>query len=181
MSTQSHPMARAQAVLSERYAEGGPVENLRELLVGNGRQRPEDAIGFWMWRLTLVFQRRAESALKQMGLTHLQYVILTLTGWLSLQSSQVSQRDLARMSGVQEAQVSLMIKALKAKKLIKQTPGMEDTRVRWITITPAGVRLLSKSIPLMTALQDEMWPPGDDTDHVRHLFAKTLNRWEKRA
>ena len=154
------------------------MENLRELLIGTGRQRPEDAIGFWMWRLTLVFQRRAESALKQMGLTHLQYVILTLTGWLSLQSSQVSQRDLARISGVQEAQVSLMIKALKAKKLIKQTPGTEDIRVRWITITAAGVRLLSKAVPVMTSLQNEMWPPGDDTDHMRQLFAQTLDRWE---
>ncbi len=154
------------------------MENLRELLIGTGRQRPEDAIGFWMWRLTLIFQRRAESALKQMGLTHLQYVILTLTGWLSLQSSQVSQRDLARISGVQEAQVSLMIKALKAKKLIKQTPGTEDIRVRWITITAAGVRLLSKAVPVMTSLQNEMWPPGDDTDHMRQLFAQTLDRWE---
>ena len=154
------------------------MNKLEELLLGDGRQRPEDAIGFWMWRLTLVFQRRAEAALREIGLTHLQYVILTLTGWLSLRSTSISQADLLRISGVGEAQLSLMVKALKAKTLITQTRSAADTRARVITITPLGIRLLGKAVPMMHALQDEMWPPGTDTDHMRQLFAQTLERWE---
>ena len=155
-----------------------PSKDLRQILTVNSRERPEDAIGFWMWRLTLVFQRRAETELKKIGLTHLQYVVLKLAGWLSLQANEVSQSGLAKLSGVQEAQLSLMVKTLKAKRLITQQRSTQNTRVRVVTLTPAGVQMLGKAVPLMDAVQEEMWPPGAETDRMRQLFAQTLKRWE---
>ncbi len=166
-----------EGVSSERHTEGGSLKNLTDLFTGN-RKRPEDAVGFWMWRLTLAFQRRAEAPLKEIGLTHLQYVVLILAAWLNLNSDEVSQGDLVEISGVQEAQVSLMVKALKAKKLITQKRSLQDSRVRLITVTSEGTRLLSVAVPLMTSLQAELWPPGPETDQMLHLFSKTLERWK---
>lgn len=155
-----------------------PSKDLRQILTLNSQECPEDAIGFWMWRLTLVFQRRAETELKKIGLTHLQFVVLKLAGWLSLQGGEVSQSGLTRVSGVQEAQLSLMVKALKAKKLITQQRSIQNTRARVVALTPAGVQMLERAVPLMAAVQEEMWPPGGETDRMRQLFAQTLKRWE---
>ena len=153
-------------------------KELAQLFGGGAQQKPEQAIGFWMWRLTLAFQRRSEAALREIGTTHLQFVILTLAAWLNHTTEQVSQRDLVEISGVQEAQVSLMVKVLRAKKLITQKRSTTDSRVRLIVVTAAGVRLLSEAIPIMTAIQAEMWPPGVETDRLLRLFATTLKRWE---
>ena len=62
-----------------------------------------------------------------------------------------AQTDLVAISGVQAAQVSLMVKSLKIKKLITQRASKQDTRVRHIALTAAGISLLAKATPAMGA------------------------------
>lgn len=155
--------------------------DLERLFTQGPLHKPDDVVGFWVWRLSLSYQRRAEAALKTLGLTHLQMVILTLSAWLNHTRKRASQRDLADISGVQEAQVSLMVKALKQKKLLSQRPSTEDTRVRLIIVTSAGTKLLSEAIPLMSSLQAELWPPGPHTQQLVTLIEETLRRWDQQG
>ncbi|MDE8346128.1 MAG: MarR family winged helix-turn-helix transcriptional regulator, partial [Acidocella sp.] len=90
----------------------------------------------------------------------------------------VHQSDLATISGVKAAQVSLMIKALKAKGLVSQTMSPDDPRARVIVLTRAGVALLAKAAPRMTALQNRLWPPGQDTSDLLGMMRATLQRLE---
>ena len=143
-------------------------------------RRPEEAVGFWLWRLSNAYQRRVEARLAALDLTHLQFVMLSLSAWLALQAPAVRQRDRVEISGVQDAQVSLIVKALKAKRLVVQRPSREDARVRLIVLTQAGAQRLADALPLMTALQEELWPPGRSTDRLRLLLAETLRRWDAR-
>ena len=119
-----------------------------------------------------------EAPLREVGLTHTQFAVLALSAWLNHAQGQANQRDIARLSGVQVAQVSLMIKALRAKKLVIQRIGAEDTRVRFITITPEGVKLLAKAIPLVSKLQAELWPGGSELSDLLTVIHTTLTRWQ---
>jgi hypothetical protein len=85
------------------------------------------------------------------------------------------------LSGVKAAQVSLMIKALKAKKLVTQRTSKDDTRVRVIILTPIGVRFLGTAAPLMTALQHQLWPAAKDTNDLIQTIKSTLKRWDDGA
>jgi DNA-binding MarR family transcriptional regulator len=134
--------------------------------------------GFAIWRLSLAYQRRAEALLRDLGLTHTQFVILVLTAWLAHVQDQVNHSDIAKLSGVQVAQVSLMIKALRLKKLVVQQMSVEDTRVRVVTVTAAGIKLLAKAIPMMARLQAELWPAGSELPDLLKNVHKTLERWK---
>jgi DNA-binding MarR family transcriptional regulator len=105
-----------------------------------------------------VYQRRAEDALVDVGLTHLQFAVLATAGMLALSSSEVIQRHIVKQSGIKEAQVSLMIKALRLKGMVLQETGKTDPRVRAIRLTECGTRALESAIPLIDAIQNEFWP-----------------------
>lgn len=153
-------------------------KELGNLFTTGSLQKPGDVVGFAIWRLSLAYQRRVEASLRELGVTHTQFAILSLSAWLNHSMGQTNHRDVAKLSGVQVAQVSLMIKALRVKKLISQRAGTEDTRVRWVTVTPAGIRLLAKAIPMMSTLQAELWPPLSGSTEILKLVDKTIKRWE---
>jgi DNA-binding MarR family transcriptional regulator len=152
---------------------------LQDVFDASAMRGPDNSVGFWIWRMSLAYQQRVEATLKDVDLTHLQFLILVLSGWLGFTAPPVRQSDIVAISGVKAAQVSLMIKALKAKRLITQRIGKEDTRVRVILLTPAGVEVLGKAAPLMSALQHQLWPPGPETGEFIGSIKATLQRWDE--
>ena len=48
---------------------------------------PATSPGFLLWRLTLCWQRAITSALAPVGLTHVQFVLLACTWWLTEQGA----------------------------------------------------------------------------------------------
>ncbi len=158
--------------------QGPDAHELHQLFTSFTLRRPDDVAGFAIWKLSLAYQRHVEASLREIGLTHTQFAILALSAWLNQKQTQVSHRDIAKLSGVQVAQVSLMVKALRAKKLVSQRMGAEDTRVRIVTVTPAGVKLLARAIPMMGELQAMLWPEGSELPDLLRTIHTTLDRWE---
>ena len=153
-------------------------KSLQDVLSGSSIRGPENSVGFWIWRLSLMYQRQVEATLSSLDLTHLQFLILVLTGWLESSAPPVRQADIVAVSGVQAAQVSLMVKSLKIKKLITQRASEHDTRVRHIALTATGISLLAKATPTMGALQEKLFPPGADTDNLLSLMKAIAHRLE---
>lgn len=152
-------------------------KHLQELFEAGKAERPEAVVGVWVWRLSLAYQRRAELALKEFGITHLQFVILITCAWLNLTAEAVSQRDLVKEIGIQEAQLSFMVKALKAKKLVTQRASPIDTRIRLIEITSAGLTMLSTVLPHMRRFQSEQWPLEVQSEQLVDTIRAILSRW----
>ena len=150
---------------------------LQGVLDAGQPSRPEDVVGVWVWRISLAYQRRAEATLREFGITHLQFVILTTCAWLSLTTERVSQRDLVAEIGVQEAQMSVMVKALKAKNLVKQRRDDTDPRVRVIEVSPAGLQMLAQVLPPMRCLQGELWPSKGQNEQLTGTIKAVLARW----
>ena len=153
-------------------------QSLQDVLSASSIRGPENSVGFWIWRLSLMYQRQVEATLSGLDLTHLQFLILVLTGWLESSAPPVRQTDIVAISGVQAAQVSLMVKSLKVKKLITQRASEQDTRVRHIALTAAGISLLARATPAMGALQEKLFPPGSDTDNLLAMMKGIAHRLE---
>ena len=151
---------------------------LQSVLDASTIRGPENSVGFWLWRLSLMYQRRVEPVLEELDLTHLQFLILVLSAWLQNSAPPVRQSDIVAISGVQAAQVVAHVKSLKAKKLLTQRTGADDTRVRHIELTPAGIASLARATPVMGALQRELWPPGPETDTLLRTMQATAARWK---
>jgi DNA-binding MarR family transcriptional regulator len=138
---------------------------------------PNDAVGFLLWRTLTAYRRRIEAVLDEVGLTHLQFAVLISVAWLGRQNAEVRQRDIMQQSGIQEAQVSLMIKTLRKKGYLTQEPGERDPRVRSIVVTDAGEEVLAAALPRIERLQKELWPSAEIRRDAAALLTATLHRW----
>ncbi len=156
----------------------GAHPTLQSVLETSSIRGPENSVGFWLWRLSLMYQRRVEPVLDEVDLTHLQFLILVLSAWLQNSAPPVRQSDIVAISGVQAAQVSLMVKSMKAKKLLTQRTDKDDTRVRHIELTKAGIAALARATPVMGDLQRQLWPPGPETDALLRSMQATAERWK---
>lgn len=112
---------------------------------------PAASPGFVLWHATLAWQRALGAVLAPLELTHVQFVLLACTWWLSEHGEVPNQLTLARQAGTDIKMTSQVVRKLEAKGLIEREIDPADTRARRLRPTPAGVRLAQRAI---TAVED---------------------------
>jgi DNA-binding MarR family transcriptional regulator len=121
---------------------------------------PGDSPGFLLWRVTLRWQRAIASALKPLGLTHVQFVLLASTWWLTHVAGEVpTQRRLADHAGIDPMMTSQVLRALEGKGLITRIPDPVDSRVRRLGVSRQGAALARRAIAIVEATDDEFFRP----------------------
>ena len=98
---------------------------------------PENAVGFVMWRITHRYQREVDQALRRHGLTHLQFVTLTLVAWMGRAGHPATQAEIARFGDIHPMQVSTIVKSLERKALIERMPALGSGPAK--TVAPTQV------------------------------------------
>jgi DNA-binding MarR family transcriptional regulator len=136
--------------------------------------QPADSPGLLLWRTTLRWQRLITSALKPLGLTHVQFVLLASTWWLTNVAGETpSQRRLAGYAGTDPMMTSQVLRALEAKGLVTRTEHPSDSRVRRVGVTRSGARAARRAITVVEAADAEFFRlVGDQAallDVLRHL------------
>lgn len=103
---------------------------------------PEHSPGFLLWQVSMAWQRRIRAALKPLDLTHVQFVLLAATGWLTRRGAAITQVQIADHAQVDAMMTSQVLRTLEAKELVSRAPHPTDTRAKCVELTPAGRRLL---------------------------------------
>jgi DNA-binding MarR family transcriptional regulator len=106
---------------------------------------PSESPGFLLWHATLRWQRDIAQALAPLDLTHVQFVLLACTWWLTERGDRPSQSELAAFAGTDVKMTSQVVRSLERKGLIKRS----DTRVRRLGATPQGARLAPRAIDVV--------------------------------
>lgn len=109
-------------------------------------EQPEQSPGFLLWHVTLGWQRDVTAALRPLGLTHVQFVLLATAWWLNTHGEQPSQVELAGAAGTDVKMASQVIRALERKGLISRETSAADTRIRRLGVTNAGAALAPQAI-----------------------------------
>lgn len=121
---------------------------------------PERAIGFVVWRIVHRYQREVDQALRQLDLTHLQFVVLTLVAWQARAGEPATQAELAKFGDIHPMQVSNVLKALEQKGAVLRTPAPSNALAKRAEITRTGVSALRQALPLVIDIQGRLF--GDD-------------------
>jgi DNA-binding MarR family transcriptional regulator len=132
-------------------------EAIAELFETLSLRAPENAVGFVLWRVFHRWQREADLALSDLGLTHLQFTTLTLVAWMVRSDALASQSDLARFGDISPMQVSLMLKALEAKGLVARKPSETNRSGKQVAITAKGLDVLRQALPVIVDLQAKLF------------------------
>jgi MarR family transcriptional regulator, organic hydroperoxide resistance regulator len=112
-------------------------------------RRPEDSPGFLLWQVTNSWQRRIRHALKAIGLTHVQFVLLTATEWLNDAEMSTTQTNVARFARTDVMMTSQVIRTLEVKGLVTIQENAADSRAHLLRVTPTGRRLVKRALDLV--------------------------------
>ncbi len=135
---------------------------------------PGSSPGFLLWHATLRWQRAITAALRPLGLTHVQFVLLASTWWLvDHRGEQVSQRALSDQAGTDPMMTSQVVRALEARALVARGPDPRDSRARLLTVTAEGARLAQEAIEVVEAVDRAFFAAaGGDPSEVLELFRR---------
>jgi MarR family transcriptional regulator, organic hydroperoxide resistance regulator len=134
-------------------------------------EKPEDSPGFLLWQVTNSWQRRIRHALKEIGLTHVQFVLLAATDWLDSAKLPTNQANVAKFAHTDVMMTSQVIRTLKGKGLVVVEEDPSDTRAHILKVTPVGKRLVRRALELVEDADGEFFGPlaRDSTRFVEML------------
>lgn len=110
-------------------------------------EKPDESPGFLLWQTMNLWQRKMRAALRESGLTHVQFVLLASTVWLNDHGKVATQVMIARFAHADVMMTSQVLRSLEEKDLVlrlKKPKG--DTRARLISPTKKGRELVGKAI-----------------------------------
>jgi len=105
-----------------------------------------DATGFLLYKVHNFWQREIKRNLKELNITHTQFVILASAYWLILQKGEVTQIEIAQHAKMDVMMTSNVIRTLEKKKLLKRTEHKTDTRAKLVILTQQGIDILNVAV-----------------------------------
>jgi DNA-binding MarR family transcriptional regulator len=125
-------------------------------------QRPEDSPGFLLWQVSNLWQRRLNAGLRQIGLTHVQFVLLAGIEWLSYSQEHVTQVQLASHAKADVMMTSKVLRSLEKKEWVTRDIHPTDTRAKCVVLTKTGREVLLKAIKLVEEIDGEFFSALND-------------------
>jgi DNA-binding MarR family transcriptional regulator len=112
---------------------------------------PGDSPGFLLWHVTLQWQRQLVAALAPLGLTHVQFVLLACTYWLTQRGEQPNQLRVASLAGTDLTMTSQVLRRLEGRGLVTRHTDPGDTRAKVLAVTDQGSALARQAIEVVEA------------------------------
>lgn len=107
---------------------------------------PSESSGFLLWKVNNLWQREIRKSLKKYNLTHTQFVVLASAIWLSKESLNVTQVEIANQIEIDKMMTSNVLRTLEKNGLLKRKEHKTDTRAKIIKPTKNGIDILQKAI-----------------------------------
>ena len=135
---------------------------------------PEYSPGFWLWHATLRWQREIAAVLGPLGLTHVQFVLLSCAWWLNDHGLVPNQLELARQAGTDVKMTSQVVRKLEAKGLLVRETDPGDTRARRLRITREGAALAQAAIEHVERADAAFFRPATSATTTMESIAEFL-------
>jgi len=126
------------------------------------------AAGFTLWREAMRWQRGINAALRPVGLTHTQFLILaSLARAGQVAGDAVVQRTIADVAGLDESTTSGVLRTLENRGLVDRRPINGDGRAWRVVVSASGQKILRQSGPLVSAAARRFQSERDDRPRAR--------------
>jgi DNA-binding MarR family transcriptional regulator len=133
---------------------------------------PEEIVGFLFWKITYLWQRKMNKALKDVDLTHTHFALLSGIAWLEKNGESISQIKIADFTQTNVMVTSKISRMLEKKGFIERRIEDNDTRVKYVYLTEKGLNTLEKASKITEEVNQEFFGAlGDEKDNF------TENLW----
>ncbi|WP_027347264.1 MarR family winged helix-turn-helix transcriptional regulator [Hamadaea tsunoensis] len=122
----------------------------------------DESTGLLLWQVTNRWQAAQRAALKPLGLTHVQFVLLAALTYLG-ESGTVTQKALADMAATDPMMTSQVLRTLESRGLVHRPPHPQDRRARALAVTDEGRDLANRAVVAAEACDQAFFAAlGDD-------------------
>lgn len=133
------------------------------------------SIGLSFIKVYNSWHKKIKEELKDINLTHPQFVVLASLGHLSQQTSEVNQVDISKQSDIDVMTVSTIIRNLEKQNLLIRQNSLVDTRAKSVTLTKKGQITLNKALPLVESVDQEFFEKlGSKKEEFNYLLLELL-------
>ena len=112
-------------------------------------EKPEDSLGFLLWKNTTIWQRRIKAALLPHDISHAQFVIMAVTRWFFENRQEPTQVNIAQLSGLDKMTISKSLKKLTIMGLVSRAEDVRDTRAKTVILTAKGNKLIERLVSIV--------------------------------
>ena len=138
-----------------------------------------DSPGFLLWHASLRWQRKMAAALRPLGLTHVQFVLLASTWWLATHGGKPNQRELADHAGTDVMMTSQVVRALQAKGLITREPDEHDPRALRLGLTQQGEKAARRALAAVESADEDYFRAVADAPRLIGALRAMAGRPQK--
>ncbi|MDR2089709.1 MAG: MarR family winged helix-turn-helix transcriptional regulator [Clostridiales Family XIII bacterium] len=91
------------------------------------------------------------------GITHPQFVVMTVLNYLSRSDEFVTQASVAKMADMDAMSVSQIIRGLEKKGFLTRTANPKDTRANAVRLLAKGVEAVRRALPIVEKIDEEFF------------------------
>jgi len=137
---------------------------------------------YQMWRASNAWQRVLRRALSEVGITHVQFVLLASADLMAREGKVVTQRNICRYADLDENMTSQVMRSLIDKGYVARRPHPEDARAWQIELTAPGRDMLAKSREVIKPAKEAFFAPvAGREDELTDLLRKLAGGVEEYA
>jgi DNA-binding MarR family transcriptional regulator len=117
---------------------------------------------YQLWLATNAWQRRVRKALEPLGLTHVQFVLLSSVKRLGAEDDCITQAHCARFAAMDENMTSQTVRSLELRGLLARVDHPTDRRAHCLMLTAEGERIYAEGRVLAMAAKEAFFEPAGD-------------------
>ncbi|MDR1544832.1 MAG: MarR family winged helix-turn-helix transcriptional regulator [Prevotellaceae bacterium] len=118
----------------------------------------EAMTGFFLWQVSYLWGYEQKRALQRFhNISHMDYVALASTYWLTLEGKEVTQIFLSRHTKIEPMGISQLLKSLESRGLMERECSGHDSRAKVLKVTEKGIDLLKSAIITIEALDERFF------------------------
>jgi MarR family transcriptional regulator, lower aerobic nicotinate degradation pathway regulator len=142
----------------------------------------EDLPGHYIRRLQQIAVGIFMDETADVNVTPVQFALL----FAASQETGLDQRTLAGRIGLDTSTIGAVVDRLERRELIERKASPDDKRVRLLSVTPAGRKLLHGVMPAMLRAQDRMLAPLPKAERSKFMamvkrIVEENNSWSRAA
>lgn len=135
-----------------------------------------DRPGFLLWHATLRWQREVAAALRPLGLTHAQFMLLACALYLTINDGAPSQREIADHAGTEAVMTSQVLRTLEERGWVIRRADAVDARVRRIVITAEGRRQAARGLQALKVVDEHVFAPAGSRSRLITMLRRLALR-----
>ena len=116
-----------------------------------------DSPGILMWQISTLWRRHVSSALREVDLSHPEYIILKTIALFNDNDEELSQRKLSMTSKLDVNVVSRLVRRLIDVGYIVRCHKENNEKTYFLSLTDEGAKILDKANPIAAKADKEFF------------------------